>query len=78
MTVTFYKNKSDKIVVDKNLTQVGSTITSAVIKEDISIIGEYYVMDELRKDVGLVELWNEEAGEETWYYVLYSGKCPWC
>ena len=38
------------------------------------LIGEYYVQDELCKDVGLVELWNEEAGEETWYYVLYSGK----
>ena len=38
------------------------------------LIGEYYVQDEVCKDVGLVELWNEEADEETWYYVLYSGK----
>ena len=37
MIVTFYKNKSDKIVVDKDIEQVGSSITSAVIKEDVSI-----------------------------------------
>lgn len=44
MTVTFYKNKSDKIVVDKNLTQVGSTITSAVIKENISITDPVFLL----------------------------------
>ena len=43
-------------------------------KEAGKMIGEYFVHGELRKDVGLVELWNEEAGEETWYYVLFSGK----
>ena len=37
MTVKFYKNKSDKLVVDKQLTQIGNTISDAVIKENISI-----------------------------------------
>ena len=37
-------------------------------------VGYYYVQDEICKDVGLVELYNPEAEEETWYYVLYSGK----
>lgn len=37
MIVKFYKNKSDKLVVDKDVTQCGSDITSAVIKEDVSI-----------------------------------------
>ena len=44
MTVTFYKNKSDKIVVDKELDQVGSSITSAVIKEDVSITDPIFLL----------------------------------
>ena len=43
-------------------------------EEDGKVVGYYYVQDELCKDVGLVELYNEEAGENVWYYVLYSGK----
>lgn len=37
MTVKFYKNKSDKNHVDKNITQIGSNITSAVIVDDVSV-----------------------------------------
>ena len=37
MNVTFYKNHSDNIVVDKSLTAVGSTISNAVIKDNVSI-----------------------------------------
>jgi len=44
MTVTFYKNKSDKIVVDKDLTQVGNTISDAVIKEDVSIMDPVFLL----------------------------------
>ena len=44
------------------------------VEEGGKQVGYYYVMDELRKDVGLVEIYNEEAGEPCWYYVLYSGK----
>ena len=44
MNVKFYKNKSDKIVVDKNIDQVGNTITSAVIKEDISIMDPVFLL----------------------------------
>ena len=46
MTVKFYKNKSDKIVVDKNIEQIGDTISNAVIKEDISIMDPiFYLKD---------------------------------
>ena len=44
MNVTFYKNKSDKIVVDKNINQVGNTISSAMIKEDISIMDPIFLL----------------------------------
>lgn len=44
MNVKFYKNYSDKIVVDKNISQVGSTITDAVIKEDISIMDPVFLL----------------------------------
>lgn len=37
MNVKFYKNLSDKIVVDKNIKQIGNTISTAVFKEDISV-----------------------------------------
>lgn len=37
MTVKFYKNKSDKNHVDKNITQIGSDITNAVIVDNVSI-----------------------------------------
>lgn len=37
MTVKFYKNYSDKNVVDKNISQIGSDITSAVIVDDVSV-----------------------------------------
>ena len=37
MTIKFYKNYSDKIVVDKSLTQIGSDITSAVIVDNVSV-----------------------------------------
>ena len=37
MTVKFYKNYSDKIVVDKKITQIGSDITNAVIVDNVSV-----------------------------------------
>ena len=37
MTVKFYKNKSDKNHVDKDLTQIGSDITNAVIVDNVSV-----------------------------------------
>ncbi len=37
MNVKFYHNYSDNKVVDKNLTQIGSTITTAVIKDNVSV-----------------------------------------
>lgn len=44
MTVTFYKNSSDKIVVDKEITQVGTAISNAVIKEDVSIMDPVFLL----------------------------------
>lgn len=44
MNVTFYKNHSDKIVVDKVLTQVGVTISNASIKENISITDPVFTL----------------------------------
>lgn len=44
MNVKFYKNLSDKIVVDKNIDQIGNTITSAVFKEDISVTDPVFAL----------------------------------
>ena len=44
MNVKFYKNLSDKIVVDKNINQIGNTITSAVFKEDISVTDPVFAL----------------------------------
>lgn len=44
MTVKFYKNHSDKIVVDKTIVQCGDTITDAVIKEDVSITDPVFLL----------------------------------
>lgn len=67
-TYYFYKNG----VLDTQEVRLSGEIRW--IEENGNQVGYYYVMDEIRKDVGLVELWNEEAGEPCWYYVLYSGK----
>ena len=37
MTVKFYKNKSDKNHLDKDITQIGSDITNAVIVDNVSV-----------------------------------------
>lgn len=44
MNVKFYKNLSDKIVVDKNIEQIGNTISSAVFKEDISVTDPVFTL----------------------------------
>ena len=46
MTVKFYKNNSDKMEVDKSLTQCGSDISNCAIKEDVSITDPiFYLKD---------------------------------
>lgn len=37
MTIKFYKNYSDKNVVSKNIKQIGSDITNAVIVDNVSV-----------------------------------------
>lgn len=44
MNVKFYHNKSDKIVVDKSLTQIGNTISSAVIKDNVSVTDPVFIL----------------------------------
>ena len=44
------------------------------VEEKGKTVGYYMVQGEVCKDVGLVELYNPEAEEDCWYYVLYSGK----
>lgn len=44
MNVKFYHNYSDNKVVDKNLTQIGSTITTAVIKDNVSVTDPVFTL----------------------------------
>ena len=44
MNVKFYKNYSDNMVVDKNISQIGSTITDAVIKENVSVTDPVFLL----------------------------------
>ena len=44
MNVKFYHNYSDNIVVDKNITQIGNTISSAVIKDNVSVTDPVFIL----------------------------------
>ena len=44
MNVKFYHNYSDNMVVDKNISQIGNTITSAVIKENVSVTDPVFIL----------------------------------
>ena len=44
MNAKFYHNYSDNKVVDKSLTQIGSTISSAVIKDNVSVTDPVFTL----------------------------------
>lgn len=44
MNVKFYHNYSDNKVVDKHLTQIGNTISSAVIKDNVSVTDPVFIL----------------------------------
>ena len=65
MTIKLYKNYSDKNVMDKNITQIGSDITGT-LREDCSVINPVIAIEGL-SDLGVNYAYISEFGR--YYYI---------
>ena len=73
MTIKFYKNLSDKVVVDKNITQIGSDVTGT-LREGCSII-DPIIKFESTVGTNLTECNYAYITEFGRYYFINNIKC---